>query len=222
MKKPKVIFDLTSHRKSNTDSLIFQSKFNELKSKFPNHSHINTYGSKDGKVVASAAVHNKQVSKRRLPDGASIFSAELRAILLALDFVERSANDKFIIFSDSLSSLQALDNLKLDNSTVQKVLLKYNSVSVSNTVFFCWLPSHVGIRGNDQADSAAKAALTLNVSPFKLPFTDFKGHINSFLKSNWQSSWDAAVTNKLHPVKPVLGEWLPSFRTKRWYWRDAE
>ena len=208
-------FDFTSYQKSNTDSLIFQSKFNELKSKFPNHSHIYTDGSKDGRVVASAAVLDKQVSKSRLPDGASIFSAELRAILLALDFVERSANDKFIIFSDSLSSLQALDNLKLDNPTVQKVLLKYNSVSVSNTVFFCWLPSHVGIRGNDQADSAAKAALTLNVSPFKLPFTDFKGHINSFLKSNWQSSWDAAVTNKLHSVKPVLGEWLPSFRTIR-------
>jgi hypothetical protein len=27
--------------------------------------------------------------------------------------------------------------------------------------------------------------------------------------------WDAAVTNKLHSMKPVLGEWLPSFRTIR-------
>ena len=120
-----------------------------------------------------------------------------------------------LFFSDSLSSLQALDNLRLDNPTIQKTLLKYDSVSVRNTVVFCWLPSHVGIRGNDLADSAAKAALNLNISPFKLPYTDFKGHINSFLTSSWQSSWDAAVTNKLHSVKPVLGEWLPSFRTVR-------
>ena len=88
-------------------------------------------------------------------------------------------------------------------------------MSFKNTVVFCWLPSHVGIRGNDLADSAAKAALNLNISPFKLPYTDFKGHINSSLHSSWQTSWDAAVTNKLHSVKPVLGEWLPSFRPIR-------
>ena len=215
LEKPTVIFDLTSQRKSNTDSLIFQSKFNELKSKYPHHSHIYTDGSKDGKVVASAAVLDEQISKSRLPDGASIFSAELRAILLALDMVERSTNDKFVIFSDSLSSLQALDNLKVDNPTVQRVLSKYNSLSDRNTVLFCWLPSHVGIRGNDQADSAAKAALNLDISPSKLPYTDFKGLINESLKSSWQSAWDAAITNKLHSVKPVLGEWLPSFRTNR-------
>ena len=85
LEKPKVIFDLTSHQKSNTDSLIFQSKFNELKSKFPHHSHIYTDGSKIGKVVASAAVLDKHISKSRLPDGASIFSAELRAIILLND-----------------------------------------------------------------------------------------------------------------------------------------
>ena len=43
----------------------------------------------------------------------------------------------------------------------------------------------------------------------------FKGLINKSLKSAWQSTWDAAVINKLHSVKPVLGEWLPFFRTNR-------
>ena len=43
----------------------------------------------------------------------------------------------------------------------------------------------------------------------------FKGLINKSLKSAWQSTWDAAVTNKLHSVKPVLGEWLLSFRINR-------
>ena len=82
----------------------------------------------------SAAVLDEQISKSQLPDGASIFSAELSAILLALDMVERSTNDKFVIFSDSLSSLQALDNLKVDNPTVQKVLSKYNSVGQKHRI----------------------------------------------------------------------------------------
>ena len=43
----------------------------------------------------------------------------------------------------------------------------------------------------------------------------FKGLINKSFKLAWQSTWDAAVTNKLHSVRPVLGEWLPSFRTNR-------
>ena len=81
-----------------------------------------TDGSKDGHVVASAAVLDKQTYKSLLPDGASIFSAELSVIILAIDLVERSTNDKFVIFSDSLSSLQALDYLKFDNPTIQMVL----------------------------------------------------------------------------------------------------
>ena len=40
------------------------------------------------------------------------------------------------------------------------------------SVVFCWIPSHIGIRGNEQADRAAKAALDLEISPLKVPYTD--------------------------------------------------
>ena len=48
--------------------------------------------------------------KCRLPDNASIFSAEIKAVDLALDHIEQSRNSDFIIFSDSLSVLQSLHN----------------------------------------------------------------------------------------------------------------
>ena len=41
--------------------------------------------------------------KCRLPDNASIFSAEIKAVDLALDHIEQSRNTGLIIFSDSLS-----------------------------------------------------------------------------------------------------------------------
>ena len=54
--------------------------------------------------------------KCRLPDCASIFSAESQAIMLALDFIEVSQHDKFAIFSDSISCLQAIDSAKAGGS----------------------------------------------------------------------------------------------------------
>ena len=58
---------------------------------------------------------------------------------------------------------------------------------------FCWLPSHVGIKGNEKADIAAKLALTLNISDLKIPFSDFKPSKNTILHNKWQMPWNAAV-----------------------------
>ena len=106
-----------------------------------------------------------------MPDSASIFSAEIKAIDLALDHIEQSRNSDFIIFSDSLSVLQSLHNRQTENPLLLEL----------NRIVFCWLPSHVGIKGNEKADIAAKSALTLNISDLKIPFTDFKPSINTFV-----------------------------------------
>ena len=53
----------------------------------------------------------------RIPDGSSVFTAEAKAIDLALDFVNTCTyTDKFVIFSDSLSVLQALNHTSSKNS----------------------------------------------------------------------------------------------------------
>ena len=43
----------------------------------------------------------------------------------------------------------------------------------SKHIILCWLPSHTGIKGNEKADIAARSALLLPPSNFKLPNTDF-------------------------------------------------
>ena len=48
---------------------------------------------------------------KRIPDDSSIFTAEVKAVDLALDFISTcDANNKFIIFSDSLSVLKAMNH----------------------------------------------------------------------------------------------------------------
>ena len=172
IKQPEVLFTLTTDKKETTDSSIFRTKFQELSSEYPDFQHIYTDGSKDGPNVASACVSQKHTRKCRLPDNASIFTAEIQAINMALDYIKDANLSKVLIFSDSLSVLQSINNCKLDNPLVQGILLRFHNMS-SKHIILCWLPSHTGIKGNEKADVAARSALLLPPSNFKLPYTDF-------------------------------------------------
>ena len=81
--------------------------------------------------------------------------------------------------------------------------------------FFCWVPSHTGIKGNEKADLAAKSSLDLPRAKVGVPYTDFKYLIGQYIFYTWQNDWDGAVINKLHSVKPVLGDWHSSYRRCR-------
>jgi len=70
-------------------------------------------------------VHRDNTKCVRLPDTASIVRAELYAILLAIDVVQRSKEKNFVIFSDSMSSLQSITGFNLDSDFVQKFLKDY-------------------------------------------------------------------------------------------------
>jgi len=73
----------------------------------------------------------------------------------------------------------------------------------------------MGIQGNEKADIAAKAALSLSPSDFKIPYSDLRPLINSFILNKWQESWDNEINNKLRSVKPVIGEWYPAYQPIR-------
>ena len=98
---------------------------------------------------------------------------------MALDYIEEDNLSEVIIFSDSLSVLQSVNNSKIDNSVIQDLILRLHNMSHKQNIF-CWLPSHVGIRGNEKADKAAKSALSLQPSNLKIPYTDFKSAINKY------------------------------------------
>ena len=70
-------------------------------------------------------------------------------------------------------------------------------------------------KGNEKADSAAKSALDLPRAKVGVPYTDFKYLISQYIFSTWQDDWNGAVMNKLHSVKPVLGDRLSSYRQCR-------
>ena len=151
-----------------------------------------------------------------LPSNASIFTTEITAIDLALDVVSESEDDYFIIFSDSLSVLLSLHNMKVDNPLILKTLQKLHDLSWAHkTIHLCWIPSHIGIRGNEAADMAAKDSLNQDIIASQVPFTDLKCHINRFISTKWQERWSSCLDNKLFKIKPTLGVWPSGFRNSR-------
>ena len=130
----------------------------------------------------------------RLPDVASIYTAELRAIYLALHHGISSTGDKLIICVDSLSCLQAIENLEIENPLVLSILELHSTFkTLKKDVVFRWVPSHVGIRGNELADKAHKTALK-----------DFRPIIKQYVRKQWSDFWSLQSENKLHAVQPCM------------------
>ena len=64
--------------------------------------------------------------------------------MLAVSYIVCSQERNFIIFSDSISSLEAISRFKIELDLVQKIVLDYTHLTKSGkTVVMCWIPSHV-------------------------------------------------------------------------------
>ena len=105
--------------------------------------------------------------------------------------------------------MQALLQASPTNPWVVRVLEKYNQLkSRGKDIVFCWIPSHIGIKGNEEADEAAKEALSLNEPSKTIVASDLGNKINNLLHEEWQREWESEpnVNNKLKRVLPKLNE----------------
>jgi len=207
LKLPTVSFELHREKKSSVSPDLLRAQFYAYISDKIDSFHIYTDGSKDLDGVVAAAVCHTQKRTCRLLSQASVFSAEAKAISLALEIVETSRHKHFYIFSDSMSCLQAIHYQRLENPAILQILENCHILlSSQKYVQFCWIPSHVGIKGNEVADAAAKNAIHLPIAHnTQLPYTDLKQDINTYFYNVWQELWNITPFNKLQAVKPNLG-----------------
>ena len=132
---PKVILDLHKNKKSEVDSDIFKTEFLESTNK--HYMSIYTDGSKQDEKVACAVISQNFTDSIRLPDNSSIFTAEAKAIDIALYHIRDQSEKQFIIYSDSLSVLRSLKNLDHRNPLIQQIFRKYNYLSAFKEIVFC-------------------------------------------------------------------------------------
>ena len=167
LKRPRINYTIHQSSKDNASLAIYGNKFFEVCDHYKDFCRLYTDGSRMGNQVAAAVVRGTVTKTTRLPNNASIFRAELYAISLALAVIRRRKEKNFIIFSDSMSSLEA-SGFKLEIDIVQNIIKDYTHLANSGKII-CWIPSHVNIHGNDRADTAAKSALSLPITNKKLP-----------------------------------------------------
>ncbi|GFR13939.1 putative RNA-directed DNA polymerase from transposon BS [Trichonephila clavata] len=145
-----------------------------------------------------------------VPISASIYTAELHALRIAIEPISLSCGKKFIIYTDSLSALQSIVSL---HSSSHPILVDITCALANHLkkkdIRFCWIPGHAGINGNELADTAARSA-TGSSERFPIPHSDLKAYFRQKLQSIWQSNWDQQTENKLRSVMPVLAPTVPS------------
>ena len=87
MKQPEILFDLHLGEKSESNPHILKDGFRRLQSRYKNYQEVYTDGSKEDSKVGCAVISNTHSNMQRIPDDSSIFTAEAKAVDLALDFM---------------------------------------------------------------------------------------------------------------------------------------
>lgn len=95
----------------------------------------------------------------KLQNPASSTTTEMVAIDRALHAASGLAPQPMVILTDSKSALQRLGNVKFSDPLTNSARNAIGDLKMKGTtICFQWVPGHVGVKGNEKADSLAAAA----------------------------------------------------------------
>ncbi|XP_076392697.1 uncharacterized protein LOC143265297 [Megachile rotundata] len=201
LQTPEIDTTLEIYRKENLSKKRFKQIFNALCSNYPDFTHIYTDGSKNNHGTGAAVFTQEETCSYGLHPYNSIYTAETYAILSALNLINRSSRSKFIIFSDSLSTIRKTQDLRYATERHLEIQEKYNKLIKDNkTIIIAWVPYHMDIYGNTMADLQAKIATTTITEnqPTLNTSADINRHVATLLEQLWNSTWKKYKASAVH------------------------
>ncbi|XP_043262786.1 uncharacterized protein LOC122403361 [Colletes gigas] len=221
LKTPRQItFDHSSKKNENQD--LLKSLFLESASRYPDYIKIYTDGSKTKHGTGCGIVTPVGDRRWKLPDVFTIFSCEAYAALEALKYIDEVENkdNKYVIYTDSMSTLAALRTFNSGNPIMKQIVETYNEILSNNKaaeILFGWVPSHLGIRGNERADQIAKEAANQQCQSLSVPafHKDILVSLLKVIKNNWNIAWENSRATYMHCVRNDIFERSPAFLFNR-------
>jgi len=186
--------ELSENKKKETSPEIFKNLFYDLKSNLIGQD-IYTDASKSEQGVGIAIIIDTKITTYKLQKNCSIYTAEAIAILSALKLIENDTHQYHNIFTDSLSTINSIQNTFHTNDIATTIINQIEKLkNLNKNIKFIWTPGHCKINGNELADQHAKKA-TLSEVPKQKYHTiiDTKNHIN-FLTRNMAKPWQHGKT----------------------------
>ena len=195
--------DSCSQVRWNADFRINYDSFDgKRKHRTPTQYNVFTDGSRlDGRTGAGYVIYKGKneifANKLRLPDHATVFQAEIKAIEAACHKLGElnPPNMKYVkIFVDSQAAIRALGNPRVRSRAVASASEELNRLAgITRSATICWIAAHKGYTGNERADTMAKEGSTKNqidIQVGRSPAT-----IRVDIAAQTQRDWTTAWTN---------------------------
>ena len=157
-----------------TEEAQYRQLFREMQEEhYEKYKEIFTDGLKSTEGVGAAVVCGKKKYLQKHPREASIYMAEITAIEMTMKIVQEEDGQYFVIYSDSHSVVQSMEDRKTKHPLIRKLQHEiHEAKQKSKNVKICWVPGHSGIGGNKTADREARKASGGGNVIVAIPYTD--------------------------------------------------
>ncbi|CAL4118088.1 unnamed protein product [Meganyctiphanes norvegica] len=196
--------------------------------RYSTHLHIYTDGSKTKESTSAGmfipSIPHEENWKINHGPLRSIMMAELYAIMKSMMWLAMHSplleKKDAVILTDSKSGIEVLRNLTPGQQSSLTNTIRNLAITLFEndiTITLQWVPSHVGVDGNEQADRIAKEANSnLIPIPYPLERKEIKRMVNNAMRNTWQRNYDS-IKHDLHIgiIKPNIESWTWSFYEKR-------
>lgn len=210
--QPKIEF-LNINNKHSVDPIVIQSEFRcTIWQNYPNFTLCYTDGAKTSTYTTAVFTSDNYFKLFKLSSFSSIFDAEALAIKEAILYFLNKSESNIVICSDSRSVLQTLLSQNNDlHPTINEIKHSLYE-NQSNNICLLWIPSHVGIPGNERADSLTKLLPLAHTTNESLYYKQLIPAIKKQTFSEWNTSW-IDCTWKGQRLKSIM----PSLKAKPWF-----
>ena len=209
VKLPAVDTELTNEYSKHENSFALAAVAKAKIQSYGGRVHVYTDASKttQGRVgigcyIQSTTGGHVEISAR-VTDNVSVYAGELAAIQTALmaikQLVKCSDNRGFAIFSDSLSAIAAFRSGKCPARPNLFDHALYAIGGAETDIVLVWVPSHIGIDGNEKADRLANEGTVRDSIDYPIGFElqDEYRNVDQFVSDEWQREWETGNTAQL-------------------------